>query len=47
MLFSAGQPMTGHRMFESDEEVDDWQVCALAVGSLEILCFTVYSKIDL
>jgi hypothetical protein len=52
VLFNAGQPMTGHRMFESDEEVDDWQVSALAVGSLEMLklicsCTTAYSEIDL
>jgi hypothetical protein len=52
VLFNAGQPMTGHRMFESDEEVDDWQVSALAVGSLEMLKLicsytTVYYEIDL
>ena len=50
VLFIAGQPMTGQRMFESDEEEDaDWQVSALAGGSWEKLklicsCAAAYSK---
>jgi len=37
-LFIAGEPLTGQRMFESNEEEDaDWQVSALAVGSWEKL----------
>jgi hypothetical protein len=31
VLFIAGEPMTGQRMFQSDEEEGaDWQVSALA-----------------
>ena len=50
VLFIAGQPMTGQRMFESDEEEDaDWQVSALAGGSWEKLklicsCASTYSN---
>jgi len=50
VLFIAGQPMTGQRMFESYEEEDaDWQVSALSGGSWEKLklicsCAAAYSK---
>jgi hypothetical protein len=43
VLFNAGQPMTGQRMFESDED-DDWQVSALAVGSLGMLSYSLFKK---
>ena len=46
VLFNVGEPMTGHRMFESDEEVDDWQVSALAVGSLEMCWSATEYEID-
>ena len=39
VLFIAGQPMTGQRMFESDEEEDaDWQVILLLL-LFYITCF--------
>ena len=38
VLFNVGQPMTGQRMFESDEEEDDWQVSAPMQIFLLVYC---------
>jgi hypothetical protein len=46
VLFIAGEPMTGQRMFQSDEEEGaDWQVSSL-VGLTYSCCITtsVYCK---